>query len=248
MSNWTCINAGRMAKIGWLKPLIALQPKKMNTQSVKQEILLVEDDETLQAALDGLLKMSGYAVRIYASAEQMLANLPDQASTDKAQCVLMDVHLKGMNGVQAQKRMRETGCDLPVVFMSGDINAHNVNQAWQNGAQNFLFKPFKPLELLKILEGVFASVPPKQALGTEEDGQLLAQLQMLTPRQREVLKWVATGQSNTLISSHMAISARTVKMHRAGIMHRLGFRHVADLVRFYEHSQHLLDNWPESQP
>ena len=126
----------------------------MNTQSVRQEILLVEDDASLQAALDGLLKMSGYSVRTYTSAEQMLADLPDRASPDKAQCVLMDVHLKGMNGVQAQKWMRETGCALPVVFMSGYLDAHSVNQAWQNGAHNFKFKPFKPLDLLKILEGV----------------------------------------------------------------------------------------------
>ena len=232
--------------IGLSWRLVDLQLKKMNMQFVMEEVLLVEDDESLSAALESVLKMSGYSVRIYASAEQMLAELPDRASPDNAQCVLLDVHLKGMDGVQAQKRMREKGCDLPVVFMSGDMDGHNVNQAWQNGAQNFLFKPFKPLELLKTLEGVFASVPAKQALGTEEDGPLLAQLQMLTPRQREVLKWVATGQSNTLISSHMAISARTVKMHRAGIMHRLGFGHVADLVRFYERSQHLLDNWPKT--
>jgi FixJ family two-component response regulator len=219
----------------------------MKTQSVTQEILLVEDDESLSGALDSLLKMSGYTVRTYASAEQMLAGLPDRPSPNRAQCVLMDVNLKGMNGVEAQKRMRETGCDLPVVFMSGDMDVHNVNQAWQNGAHNFLFKPFKPMELLKILEGVFAAPPPKQALSTEDDGRLLAQLHMLTTRQRQVLKWVATGQSNTLISSHMEISARTVKMHRAGIMHRLGFGHVADLVRFYERSQHLLDNGSESQ-
>jgi FixJ family two-component response regulator len=219
----------------------------MNTQSVMQEVLLVEDDESLSAALESLLKMSGYTVRTYVSAEKMLADLPDRPSPNKAQCVLMDVHLKGVNGVQAQKRMRETGSDLPVVFMSGDMDAHHVNQAWQNGAQNFLFKPFKPLELLKILEGVFASMPPRQSLSKKEDEHLLDLLEMLTPRQREVLKWVATGQSNTLISSHMEISARTVKMHRAGIMHRLGFRHVADLVRFYERSQHLLGNWSESQ-
>lgn len=212
-----------------------------------QEVLLVEDDESLSAALESLLKLSGYTVRTYVSAEKMLADLPDRPSPNRAQCVLMDVNLKGMNGVQAQKRMREKGCDLPVVFMSGDMDAHNVNQAWQNGAQNFLFKPFKPLELLKILEGVFAASPSRQALSTEDDGHLIAQLQMLTPRQRQVLKWVATGQSNTLISSHMDISARTVKMHRAGIMHRLGFGHVADLVRFYERSQHLLGNWSESQ-
>ena len=212
-----------------------------------QEVLLVEDDESLSAALDSLLKLSGYTVSTYVSAEKMLADLPDRPSPNRAQCVLMDVHLKGMNGVQAQKRMREKGCDLPVVFMSGDMDAHNVNQAWQNGALNFLFKPFKPLELLKILEGVFAVSPSRQALSTEDDGHLIAQLQMLTPRQRQVLKWVATGQSNTLISSHMEISARTVKMHRAGIMHRLGFGHVADLVRFYERSQHLLGNWSESR-
>lgn len=232
--------------IGLSWRLVDLQPKKMNMQSKMQEILLVEDDESLSAALESVLKMSGYMVRTYAKAEQMLVDLADRPSPNRVQCVLMDVNLKGMSGVQAQKRMRETGCDLPVVFISGDMDAHNVNQAWQNGAQNFLFKPFKPLELLKILEGVFTSVPSRQALSTEEDGHLSAQLQMLTPRQREVLKWVATGQSNTLISSHMAISARTVKMHRAGIMHRLGFGHVADLVRFYEHCQHLLDNGPKT--
>ena len=81
----------------------------MNTQSVMQEVLLVEDDESLSAALDSLLKMSGYTVRTYVSAEKMLADLPDRSSPNRAQCVLMDVHLKGMNGVQARKKDARNG-------------------------------------------------------------------------------------------------------------------------------------------
>lgn len=214
----------------------------------RPQVLLVEDDESLMAPLVALLNMSGFAVSTYSCGEFFLSDWPLLARTDAAQCILMDVHLNGVNGLEVQKTLRRMNCQTPIVFMSGQLDALNVNAAWREGAKAFLFKPFKSIELLQILEDVFATAPlAPQTAADKTDPNLLVQLERLTPRQREVLKWVANGQSNVAISSEMHITARTVKMHRAGIMQRLGLGHVADLVRFYERVKHLLDT-PEQPP
>lgn len=221
-------------------PNTALQRPFANVS--RPRVLLVEDDESLMAPLAALLNMSGFAVSTYPCAEIFLSDWPLLAQTDAAQCILMDVHLNGVNGLEVQKTLRLMNCQTPIVFMSGQLDALNVNAAWREGAKAFLFKPFKPIELLQILEDVFATASPARKTAPDHtDPNLLAQLDRLTPRQREVLKWVANGQSNVAISSEMQITARTVKMHRAGIMQRLGLGHVADLVRFYERVKHLLD-------
>jgi len=218
--------------------------------SKKPEILLVEDDLFLQDSLQAVLSLAGYTARTYTAAEQMLEYL-QTAQTDCCQCILMDVHLNGVDGIQAQKILRSSQSRVPVVFMSGCPDAIKVNEAWRDGAHCFLFKPFNSAELLKALEDAIASCSTDHMTGRATDeAQLLKQLQLLTPKQLEVLPWVANGQSNTNIAVKMNITARTVKMHRAGIMHRLGLAHVVDLVRFYERSQHLLSKLdrPLQQP
>ena len=216
------------------------------THSSARKILLVEDDATLQASLESVLRLSDYAVSLFVSAEDLLSALSEQPNDGTALCVLMDVHLAGMSGVDALQHLRQMAAPIPVVFMSGEHSAQVVNAAWRGGAHSFLLKPFRTRELLAALDEAFADVPDlpqvrRPVTISDEDARLTSQISLLTQRQREVLKWVAAGLSNTVISQKMAISARTVKMHRAGIMQRLGLGHVADLVRFHERCQHLLD-------
>lgn len=117
-----------------------------------------------------------------------------------------------------------------------------MNQAWQDGALNFLFKPFTSDELLDAIARAMAPATPVTMAdaAAEIDPQTLEKFERLTPRQREVLQRVAKGQSNTTIAKEMGISARTVKMHRESMMHRLGFTHVTELVRFHDACQALL--------
>lgn len=205
-------------------------------------ILLLEDDAALCASLAQVLAASGYQVSCFSTGAALLAHVQRlPAPAQERTLVLMDVHLHGESGLEVHQALRQTGVELAVVFMSAHQDARKVNQAWQGGALNFLFKPFTTDELLAALASALAdgSAEP-QGLVAKPDPQTLDKFSRLTPRQKEVLQRVASGQSNTVIAAQMAISARTVKMHRESMMHRLGFTHVTELVRFHDACKHLL--------
>lgn len=206
-----------------------------------KQVLLVEDEALLRSSLAQVLLACGYEVRGFSSGKAVLDLLQSDAPRADWALVIMDVHLDGDNGLEVQKKMRELGVRIPFIFMSAHQNAHDVNQAWRDGAHNFLFKPFSPDELLEAVgKAIAASTEVQATAGSSSDPDLLEKVKRLTPRQRQVLKWVANGLSNTQIAAHMGLSPRTVKMHRESMMHRFGFTHVADLVRFHDVCRHLL--------
>lgn len=207
------------------------------------KILLVEDDALLCTSLEQLLKISGYQVECFQSSLDVFDFLLGNSNLDtKKTLLLIDVHLRGESGIDIQKTVRSQGLGLPCVFMSAHQNAKEVNQAWLDGALNFLFKPFTPKELLEAIAKAFdahlgvAVTSDRSSIPAD----VLEKFSRLTPRQKEVLKLVAFGLSNTVIAARLGISARTVKMHRESMMHRFGFAHVADLVRFHDACKHLL--------
>ena len=205
------------------------------------QVLLVEDDQHLSLSLQRMLIQAGHQVLCHVNAESLLLSLESGQDlyTDDA-VVLMDVNLEGQSGVQAQQAVRATGLNLPFVFMSAQQDALNVNQAWRDGASDFLFKPFTTDELLAAIDSAWRHGGSTAAALKQVTANARARLERLTERQREVLVMVAQGQSNTRIAEVMQISARTVKMHRAAIMHRLGFTHVSDLIRFHDACKPLL--------
>jgi FixJ family two-component response regulator len=206
-------------------------------------IHLVEDDEPLRSSLERLLSGAGYRVVGYPSAATFLHALQTRTVVDDGRTlVIMDVQLGSTSGIQVQRTVRDQGSQLPFVFISAHQDARNVNQAWQDGAHNFLFKPFMPDDLLQVVTQALdtARSKIKEKTSAAIDAGVLHQFKRLTPRQKEVLKLVASGHSNAEISAQLSISTRTVKMHRASIMHGFGFTHVADLVRFHEACRHML--------
>lgn len=206
-------------------------------------ILLLEDDASLCASLAQLLELSGYQVDSFSEGVSLLAHVRAMGQAESGDTlVLMDMHLRGESGIDVQRVLRDLGIRWPVVFMSAHEDARKVNQAWQDGALNFLFKPFTSDELLDAITRAMAPATPVRMAdaAAEIDPQTLEKFERLTPRQREVLRRVAKGQSNTTIAKEMGISARTVKMHRESMMHRLGFTHVTELVRFHDACQALL--------
>lgn len=206
-------------------------------------IHLVEDDEPLRSSLERLLTSSGYQVVGHPNANTFLEAFHANVGMDDGNTlVIMDVHLGQTSGIDVQRSVRVAGSRLPFVFISAHQDAQNVNQAWRDGAHQFLFKPFMPDELLTAVTQALQT-PRAEVLGnarTSADAEILNQFKRLTPRQREVLKLVATGHSNIQISELLSISTRTVKMHRASIMHGFGFTHVADLIRFHDACRHML--------
>jgi FixJ family two-component response regulator len=205
-------------------------------------ILLVEDDPQLRHSLTRLLEASGHEVHAYGSAEGLLGDNVMLTAHAAPTCVVMDVNLTGMSGVEAQKSLRQVCQDLPIIFISAELNATHVNRAWREGAVDFLFKPFSPEELLAVID---KATQHGFAKSTPEETATAAQIiQKLTFRQLQVLFGLIEGRSNTQIAGKIGISARTVKMHREALMQRLGLRHLADLVRFYEQHKSL---FPQTQ-
>lgn len=202
------------------------------------QVFLVEDDQQLSLSLQRSLIREGHKVLCYATAESLLLTLqtrPELKTNNTV--VLMDVNLSGQSGVAAQQSARAIGLKLPFVFISAQQDAQNVNQAWRDGASDFLFKPFTLEELLRAITSAchLAGNAPR-----EVDPEIQAKLQQLTDRQKQVLVMVAKGQTNFQMAEVMNISPRTVKMHRAAVMHRLGFAHVSDLIRFHDACKTLL--------
>ena len=220
-----------------------MQTSALRNLVTHTHIHLVEDDEPLRSSLERLLTGAGYRVVGYPSAETFLHALKTHAVLDDGSTlVIMDVQLGSASGIQVQKTVRDQGSQLPFIFISAHQDARNVNQAWQDGAHNFLFKPFMPDELLQAVTHALSTARSKitEKASPTIDAGVLSQFKRLTPRQKEVLKLVASGNSNAEISAKLSISTRTVKMHRASVMHGLGFTHVADLVRFHDACRHLL--------
>lgn len=214
------------------------------------EIFLVEDDAPLLTALTRVLTTAGFCVRGWADAESMLVELTNMAGTSREVAVLMDVNLGHLNGIDAQKLIRQLDANIPVIFMSAYHDAQNVNQAWRDGASNFIFKPFTPKELIGIIEEAIENKYPSPPISSNSDNQNLGNnisaryssdlAKSLTPRQKQVLALVATGCTHQQIAQQIGISARTVKLHRAALMARLGTKNVTDLVRFYEANKQVL--------
>lgn len=207
------------------------------------EIFLVEDDLSLQRALQRVLAAAGYAVSCHAEAETLLPELEARVQAQARVCVLMDVNLGRLNGVDAQKLVRQLDAEVPVVFMSAQPEARQVNEAWRDGASNFLFKPFTPKELLDALNEALqkpslataAPAAPRPAVPVSP--AQLARVASLTPRQRQVFERLAQGMTHQQISAAIGITPRTVKLHRAALMLRLQCRNLPELVRLHDASR-----------
>lgn len=227
------------------KLLSCAQRKKMKVHN--RLVFIVEDDASMRMALEGILNTSGYRVSSSSSAEEFLGNFTRHCSLGNqlndgqtACCVLMDVGLGGMTGIEAQSSLKKIMPEIPVVFMSGAADAQSVNRAWRDGAYDFIFKPFQTTELLSLVERAcekFKSLKmtaPQRDRASDAAASILDRAKALTGREAQVIRYIAEGNKNQTIADALGISLRTVKMHRANLMRKLSCTHVAELVKFYE--------------
>ncbi len=189
-------------------------------------IYLVDDDEAIRKSAGFMLRTSGFTVHAYASGSEFLKT----ASTLETGCVLLDVRMPGLDGLQVQAALRARGIAMPVVVLTGHGDVAIAVQAMKAGAVDFIEKPFEKAALFDAIERGFCRIDDADSKAVEEaDAQV--RLALLTPREREILDGLAQGYPNKTIAYDLGISSRTVEVHRASLMQKLSAHSLSDVLR-----------------
>ncbi len=189
-------------------------------------VFIVDDDPAVRDALGLLLGVRGYRTAVFGSAEAFLQGWQQTWSG----CLLIDIRMSGMDGLTLQRELITRGCRIPVIIMSGHGDVGTARAAFKADAVDFLEKPFDDAKLIAAIDEALArarSVRNEQQRRSQSEN-LLSEL---TPREREVMQLVVLGRHNRDIGPELGISVRTVEVHKARLMSKLGVDNVADLVR-----------------
>ena len=187
---------------------------------------LVDDDEAIRRSVGFMLKTSGYHVRTYESGAELLKGAPHI----ERGCILLDIRMPGMDGLEVQGALKDKGVTLPVIIMTGHGDVSLAVQAMKAGSVDFIEKPFEKAVLLSAIEHGIDRLK-RSAAEVERADEAAVRLQALTPREREVLDGLARGLPNKTIAYDLGISPRTVEIHRANLMSKLGVKSLSEALR-----------------
>jgi two-component system response regulator FixJ len=186
---------------------------------------IVDDDPAIRRALMRLLRSAGLIPSVYDSGHAVL----DATPTLSTGCMLLDVQMPGMDGIELLGRLSEQGIRLPVIVVTGHGDVRTAVMAMKAGAVDFIEKPIDDALLLAAIDA--AMTENKLASRDREAAQAVEQMALLSPRERQVLDAIAVGRPNKLIAFDLGISVRTVEVHRAHMLNRLGVNNVAEAIR-----------------
>ena len=189
-------------------------------------IHLIDDDEHVRRAVAFLLGTAGFAVKLHESAASFFAGLDRQ----QPGCIVSDVRMPGMDGVELLRRLKEKGVDMPMIIMTGHADVALAVAAMKAGAVDFIEKPFDDEVLLSAVRLALSRYARADQSGTEV-GQIRARMESLSPRERQVLDGLLAGHPNKTIAYDLSLSPRTVEVHRANLMTKMGAKSLSDLVR-----------------
>ncbi|MFN3857392.1 MAG: response regulator transcription factor [Caulobacter sp.] len=194
-----------------------------------QIVHIVDDDQALRESLDSLFRSMGLETRLYGSAQAFL----DGGATDAPGCLVLDVRLPGLNGLDFQAQLNAAGVTLPVVLMTGHGDIPMSVRGMKAGAVDFLAKPFRDQDML---DAVAQALERDRQTRAERSGldDLRTRFAQLSPREREVMGLVASGLMNKQVAFQLGLSEITVKIHRGAAMRKMQARSLADLVRMAE--------------
>lgn len=192
----------------------------------EKRVYLVDDEAAVRRSVGFMLKTSGFEVESFESGEAFLKAAPHL----EPGCVLLDVRLGAMDGLEVQQALKEKGVVLPVIIITGHGDVGLAVRAMKAGAVDFLEKPFEKTAVIASLEQALQHNDGRAELNRLAD-QARAQLNGLTPRERDVLNGLVEGQSNKVIAYDLGISPRTVEIHRANLMSKLGVGSLSDALK-----------------
>src|SRR3989339_1459328 len=192
---------------------------------MEETIYIVDDDLSVRKGLSRLLNTIGFNVQLFSSAHDFLKH----RQKDQNGCILLDVRMPGMNGLDMQERLNKSECSLPIIFITGHGDVPMSVQAMKKGAVNFLTKPFDEQHLLAaIKEAIEKNRQKRIQYGNVRT--IRNRLKILTSREHEVFLLVITGMLNKQIASKLGISEKTVKIHRGRVMKKMQVTSIANLV------------------
>ena len=198
----------------------------MNETEHDGTIYIVDDDQAIRHAMSLLMKSVGLQCEIFESADDFLS----EHSNDRSGCLVLDIRMPGMGGLELQEKLREMDCTLPVIFITGHGDIPMAVEAMQKGAFDFIQKPFRDQELLDRIQDALKT-EREQRSRREKQSVVRDKLSRLTKREHEVFDLVVTGKPNKIIAHELGVSQRTVEIHRARVMEKMEARSLADLVR-----------------
>ena len=209
----------------------------INTNQATPTVHIVDDDQSIRRAMGILMRSVDLPCRQFSSANALL----DDYSADWHGCLVLDIRMPGTNGLELREKLAKLGNTMPVIFITGYGDIPMAVQAMQDGAFDFLEKPFRDQDLLDRITAAMQA-DESARLCRKAAGEVADRLGRLTPREREVFELVVEGKANKLIAHELGVSQRTVEIHRARVMEKMQARSLAALVRM-----HLASNGLQSQ-
>jgi two-component system response regulator FixJ len=197
-----------------------------NTNNSRPTVFIVDDDAAVRDALKFLLRSVGHPVETFASAQDFL----DAYRDDRPGCMVLDIRMPGMSGLELQEKLVERRSILPIIFITGHGDVPMAVEAMQAGAMDFIQKPFRDQDLLdRINQALDKDAAMRRSI--KELNSIRERLASLTPREREVMDLVVHGKANKVIAGDLDLSQRTVEIHRARVMEKMQASSLAHLVR-----------------